>query len=134
LTSLENSWYLRITFLSSPWRKSGVLTKIIIFILLIFIGATFCTLNQEEITLRYLFGWQMGPFPLFLLILGSLAVGLVLGFLIGWGGRWKLRAKGRDLDMKVKALREEMEALTNQPKEIPASSSQPPEEEKLPPA
>lgn len=106
--------------------------RIILFILLIFIVATFCTVNREEITLRYFFGWETPPFPLFLLILAALVAGMVVGFSVGWGERWKLGGKSRDLRERVKALREEVKALTDQDKETPAPSS--PEGEKPPPA
>jgi uncharacterized integral membrane protein len=88
------------------------LTKIILIIVLIILGATFCTLNREEISLRYFFGWNTSSFPLFLLILASLFAGMVLGFSVGWRERRKLRAQARDLRERVKALREEVETPT----------------------
>jgi len=91
------------------------LAKIIVGIILVILGATFCALNRQEISLRYLFGWSTRPFPLFLLILGSLAGGMIVGFLAGWGGRRKLRAEVRDLEKQAEALREKSPTLT--PKE-----------------
>ena len=108
--------------------------RIIIFVLFIFAGAAFCTVNREEITLRYFFGWETGPFPLFLLILAALTAGMIVGFSVGWGERWKLRGKGRDLTAKIEALREEIESFSKEVKEIPAPAPKPPEAEKSPPA
>jgi len=87
------------------------LGKIIVGIILVILGATFCALNQREISLRYFFGWSTSPFPLFLLILGSLVGGMIVGFLVGWGGRRKLRAEVRDLEKQAEALRDESASL-----------------------
>jgi uncharacterized integral membrane protein len=89
--------------------------KIIVGIILVILGTTFCALNRQEISLRYLFGWSTSPFPLFLLILGSIVGGMIVGFLVGWGGRRKLRAQVRDLEKQAEALREESATLA--PKE-----------------
>jgi uncharacterized integral membrane protein len=101
-------------------------TKIIFIILFIILGATFCTLNRQEIALRYFFGWHTGSFPLFLLILISLVAGMVVGFSMGWGERRKLRAKGRDLRERVKALKEEIERQPSK-EETPEPSTESPE-------
>ena len=107
--------------------------KIIIAALFIILVATFSTLNREEITLRYFFGWSAPPFPLFLLLLASLVVGMVLGFSVDWGERWKLRAKARELGKRVKGLREEIESLTAQEKPAEPPST-PPEASKTIPS
>ena len=91
------------------------MAKIVVGIILVILGATFCALNRQEISLRYLFGWSTSPFPIFLLILGSLVGGMIVGVLVSWGGRRKLRAQVRDLEKQAKALREESATLT--PKE-----------------
>ena len=91
------------------------MVKIIFIILLIILGATFCTMNRQEIFLRYFFGWSTGSFPLYLLILTSLVAGIVVGFSVGWGERWKLRAKARELGKQIKTLKDDIETLT--PKE-----------------
>jgi uncharacterized integral membrane protein len=91
------------------------LGKVIVVIILVILGATFCTLNRQEISLRYFFGWNTRPFPLFLLILSSVGGGIIVGSLVGWGGRRRLRAEVRDLEKQAKALREENATL--KPKE-----------------
>ncbi len=107
--------------------------KIILVIMVVILGAIFCTLNRQEITLQYYWGLNTGPFPLFLLILIFLTAGGIVGTAVGWGERSKLRAKERELKGRSKVLRDEVDALT--PKEeisepLPKSS----EAEKLPPA
>jgi uncharacterized integral membrane protein len=87
------------------------LGKIIVGIILVILGATFCALNRQEIFLRYFLGWNTSPFPLFLFILGSLGGGMIVGFLVGWGGRRKLRAEMHDLEKQAQALREEIATL-----------------------
>ena len=88
------------------------MAKIILILVFVLIVATFSTLNQQEISLRYFFGWETVPFPLFLLILASLILGLILG-------------------KRVNALREEIATLSKKP-EPPEPPSPPPEAEKAP--
>jgi len=106
-------------------------TKIIFFILFMILGATFCTLNRQEISLSYFYGWQTRFFPLYLLILISLIAGMIIGFSTGWGERRKLRAKVRDLGEQVKALKEDMEPQPSK-EEHPEPSTKSPEAPKPP--
>lgn len=85
------------------------LTKIFLFILLIILGATFCSLNRQEIVLRYFFGWSTGSFPLFFLIIIFLLTGSVIGLSIGWGERRRLRGEAKKLQERIKELEQEME-------------------------
>jgi uncharacterized integral membrane protein len=101
--------------LGKNFHPGCALGKVIVGIILVILGATFCTLNRQEIFLRYFFGWNTRPFPLFLLILSSVGGGIIVGSLVGWGGRRRLRAEVRDLEKQAKALREENATL--KPKE-----------------
>jgi len=107
------------------------MVKIIFIILFIILGATFCTLNQQEISLSYFFGWQTKSFPLYLLILISLIAGMVIGFSTGWGKRRKLRTMARDLGEQIKALKADMEPLPSKG-EPPEPSTKSPEAPKPP--
>ncbi len=107
--------------------------RIILAALFIIFAATFSSLNREEIALRYFFGWSTPPFPVFLLLLASIVLGLALGFSVDWGERWKLRARARELQNRVKVLRQEIDSLTPPaippeppPKPSEASISTPP--------
>jgi uncharacterized integral membrane protein len=106
-------------------------TKIIFIILFMILGATFCTLNRQQISLSYFCGWQTSFFPLYLLILISLIAGMIIGFSTGWGERRKLRAKTRDLGEQVKALKEDMEPQPSK-EEHPEPSTKSPEAPKPP--
>jgi uncharacterized integral membrane protein len=100
------------------------LIKIILAALFIILATTFSSLNREEITLRYFFGWSTAPFPLFLLLLAALVAGMVLGFSVDWGERWKLRAKVQELGRRVKGLQVELQSLgpEEKPPEPPSTS------------
>ena len=101
------------------------LIRIILIILFVVLAATFCTLNRQEITLRYFLGWSTAPFPLFLLIMASLVAGLLVGFSVGWRERWELQAKARDLGKRVKVLKEEVETLTAKAESSPTPATSP---------
>ncbi len=106
--------------------------KIFLVVLFVIVVAAFCTLNRQEISLRYFFGWHTGSFPLYLLILISLVAGIVVGFAVGWGERWKLRVKARNLGDQVQILKEEVETPVPKEESLPEPSPKTPEVEKSP--
>ena len=108
------------------------MVRIILAVLLVILAATFSTLNGEEISLRYFFGWSTAAFPLFLLVLASLVIGMVLGFSVDWGERRKLRNKARRLGAQIKQLRKEIETRTAE-KTLPEPPATPPEAPKTTP-
>ena len=106
--------------------------RIILAVVFVILATTFSTLNREEISLRYFFGWATGPFPLFLLVLACLVIGIALGFSVDWAESWKLKSKARGLRRQVKKLQKEIETLTAEktspeppsaPSEIPKSTT-----------
>jgi uncharacterized integral membrane protein len=105
--------------------------KIIFLILLIIAGATFATLNRQEISLHYFWGWNTGSFPLYVFILTSLVVGMIIGFSYGWKKRWELRSQARDLGERAKALKSDLQTLT--PKEEHPEDAKPSPEVGKPP-
>ena len=105
--------------------------KIVFLILLIILGATFATLNRQDISIRYFWGWDTGPFPLYIFILGSLMVGMIIGFSYGWKKRWELRSRARDLGERAKALRNDLQTIT--PKEEHPEEAKPSPEIGKPP-
>ncbi len=137
LTSHENSWYLSMNDLmtvagSYPsflgWK---LVIKIIFLVILIILAATFSTLNRQEISLHYFWGWSTGSFPLYVLILASLLVGMVAGFSFGWKKRWQLRSRARDLGERARSLKNDLQTLT--PKEEHPEEAPPPPESGKPP-
>jgi uncharacterized integral membrane protein len=105
--------------------------KIVFIILLIILGATFSTLNRQEISLHYFWGWTSSPFPLYVFILGALVVGMIVGFSYGWKKRWELRSRARDLGERAKALKNDLQTLT--PKEEHPEEAKPSPEDGKPP-
>jgi len=105
--------------------------KIVFLILLIILGATFATLNRQDISIHYFWGWDTGPFPLYIFILGSLMVGMIIGFSYGWKKRWELRSRARDLGERAKALRNDLQTIT--PKEEHPEEAKPSPEVGKPP-
>jgi len=105
--------------------------KIVFLILLIIGGATFATLNRQEISLHYFWGWNTGSFPLYIFILTSLVVGMIIGFSYGWKKRWELRSLARDLRKRAKTLKDDLQIIT--PKEEHPEEAKPSPEVGKPP-
>jgi uncharacterized integral membrane protein len=80
-----------------------------IFLALFFIlGITFSMQNVDPIVLRYYFGLETPPLPLFLLVMFSILFGVVLagaGFLVD---QWSLRRALREKERQVAALETEL--------------------------
>jgi uncharacterized integral membrane protein len=80
-----------------------------IFLALLFIaGITFSVENTGPVVLKYYFGLETPPVPLFLLVLFSILLGICLagaGFLID---QWSLRRALREKERQVAALENEM--------------------------
>ncbi len=81
-----------------------------VFITLLFIlGITFSMENTEPLVLKYYFGIQTPPVPLFLLVLFSVLLGVLfagLGFIFDeWSLRRTLREKEREITSLERELR-----------------------------
>jgi uncharacterized integral membrane protein len=105
--------------------------KIVLLIALIILGATFSTLNRQEISLYYFWGWNSCLFPLYVFILTSLVVGMIVGFSYGWKKRCELRSRARDLGERAKALKNGFQTLP--PKEEYPEEAKPSPEVGKPP-
>ena len=82
--------------------------KTILFTLLFILGITFSMQNVDPIVLRYYFGLETPPLPLFLLVMFSILFGVVLagaGFLVD---QWSLRRALREKERQVAALENEL--------------------------
>ncbi|HWP59071.1 MAG TPA: LapA family protein [Candidatus Acidoferrales bacterium] len=87
--------------------------KAIFLTLLFILGITFAVENTEPVVLRYYFGLESVPIPVFLLVLFSILVGVLmtgLGFLIDV---WLLKKAVRDKERELRSLRKESEAYAN---------------------
>jgi uncharacterized integral membrane protein len=94
-----------------------------IFLTLLFIfGITFAVENTEPVVLRYYFGLESVPIPVFLLVLFSILVGILmtgLGFLVDV---WILKRALRDKEREIRSLRKEGETFSNGRRVIAAES------------
>ena len=86
------------------------LIKLFVVLVVLTLGAGFASLNEGQVTLDYYFGRVETPLPMALL--GSLGIGLLLGFVAGltlWAGARReaaaLRRAARLAQEEVKNLR-----------------------------
>ncbi len=83
--------------------------KVVFFTLLFILGITFSMENAQLLVLRYYFGLETPPVPLFLLVLFSVLLGVLLagvGFLFD---EWSLKRTLREKDREIAALEKELE-------------------------
>lgn len=86
--------------------------KTIFLALLFILGITFSMENTGWVVLRYYFGLETPPVPLFLLVLFSILLGILLagaGFLID---QWSLRRALREKERQVASLENELRQKT----------------------
>jgi uncharacterized integral membrane protein len=82
--------------------------KTVCLTLLFIAGITFSVENTQPFVLRYYFGIETPPMPLFLLVLLSLLLGLFLsgvGFIFD---QWSLKRALREKDREIAALQKEL--------------------------
>ncbi|MGH7769814.1 MAG: LapA family protein [Candidatus Binatia bacterium] len=94
--------------------------KTIFLSLLFILGITFSMQNTGWVVLRYYFGLETPPLPLFLLVMFSIMVGVVLagaGFLID---QWSLRRTLREKERQVAALENELRPYREQTTKVKA--------------
>lgn len=87
--------------------------KLIIFVFVFVVAVSFTAQNTQPITLRYYFNWETGSFPMYLLMFIPFFVGIVVGSLIAFGSRLRLKntikhltRTNRDLEEELKGARE----------------------------
>ncbi len=87
--------------------------KLIIFVFVFILAVSFAAQNTQPITLRYYFNWETGSFPMYLLMFIPFFVGIVVGSLIAFGSRLRLKntvkhltRTNRDLDEDLKRAKE----------------------------
>src|SRR3989304_2687443 len=85
--------------------------KTIVVTFLFIVGITFSMENAEPLRLRYYFGLETPPIPLFLLVLFAILLGVLLagvGFLFD---QWSLKRALREKDRAIAALEREIQAF-----------------------
>jgi len=96
--------------------------KAIFFTLLFIFGITFAVENTEPVSLRYYFGLESVPIPVFLLVLFSILFGVLMtgtGFLIDL---WILKKALREKEKELRALRKEGEGFSDGRRAVAAES------------
>jgi uncharacterized integral membrane protein len=85
------------------------LLKTVLLTLLFIAGITFAVENTQPFVLRYYFGLESPPIPLFVLVLVSVLLGVFLagvGFIFDqWSLRRTLRQKEREITLLQKELK-----------------------------
>jgi putative membrane protein len=85
------------------------LIKLFFVLVLLALGAGFASLNEGQVTLNYYFGLIEMPMPMALL--GSLGLGLLLGFLAGLSLWAKARREIGSLRRSARLVQEEVKNL-----------------------
>ncbi len=91
----------------------------ILFIAIFFLGVSFALKNQQTVKIHYYFDLEWGPFPLSLVIIGVLLLGILIGGLIT---SFPILARRR----QVRRLRRQMAGME---KELTRLRKLPPQEE-----
>lgn len=83
----------------------------------------FAISNRETVSLGF---WLLPggtiDLPLYLLVLGTLLVGFVVGELVGWSGNWRWRSEARRSRTRIAALERELAAERARPVVAAAST------------
>jgi uncharacterized integral membrane protein len=97
------------------WFKEMIrFLKTVLLTLLFIAGITFAVENTQPFVLRYYFGLESPPIPLFLLVLLSVLLGIFLagvGFLFD---QWSLRRALRQKERELESLRKELKPYREQ--------------------
>jgi len=83
--------------------------KTVFFTLLFILGITFAMENTGWVVLRYYFGLETPPVPIFLLVLFSVLLGVLL---VGLGficDEWSLRKALREKERQIASLEKELQ-------------------------
>lgn len=87
--------------------------KLVVLVLVLILAVSFAKNNTQPVTISYYFGWETPAFDMYLLIFIPFFVGVVVGTLVGFGGRLnlkntlrKLHKSNRELEEKLKKAQE----------------------------
>jgi len=78
--------------------------------------------NQEPVTLRYLYTWQMPPIPLFAVIIVAVGVGFVIASLFGLAAYLRERKIIRQQRRAIADLQAELHTLRTLPLDVPSET------------
>jgi uncharacterized integral membrane protein len=96
---------------------------VIVFVIGAIVGMAvliFAYENQEPVTLRYLWTWQLEPMPLFVVIMASVGVGCVIASLFGVASYLRQRKIIRQQRRTITDAQAELHTLRTLPLEVPS--------------
>ncbi|OIO58902.1 MAG: hypothetical protein COX57_13220 [Alphaproteobacteria bacterium CG_4_10_14_0_2_um_filter_63_37] len=89
----------------------------IALVLLFLVGLTLATQNMEEVTLHYYFGVEVGPLPLYMVLLTVFIVGMLFAVLLSLSPVLRLRLRYLKMKRDNLSMTKELERLRNLPLE-----------------
>lgn len=96
--------------------------KTVLLVLLFIAGITFAVENTQPFVLRYYFGFESPPLPLFLLVLVSVLFGVLLAGLGFLFDQWSLKRALRQKEREVESLQRELKLYRDQGGALQGSS------------
>jgi uncharacterized integral membrane protein len=97
------------------------LLKTVLLLLLFIAGITFAVENTQPFVLRYYFGFESPPIPLFLLVLVSVLLGVLLAGLGFLFDEWSMRRTLRQKDREIESLQRELKLYRDQGRALQGS-------------
>lgn len=110
--------------------------KLVVLVFVFILAVSFASKNIDPVSLKYYFNWETPTFPMYLLMFIPFFIGTVVGSLVGFGARLRLKnsvkklyKSNRELEEKLKQARE---AQISREYETPVLEETPPETEVIP--
>lgn len=85
--------------------------KAIVIIIVLFFLVTFAVKNSGAVQISYYFGIFNANVPLYFLAYACLVLGVIIGWLISFGGRLTLKRKLKTIEKEHKEIRAELDML-----------------------
>ncbi len=82
--------------------------KLISYVFVFILAVSFASENTQSVTLRYYFNLETSPFPMYLLMFIPFFIGIVVGSLIGFGARIRLKNTVKQLTKSNKELEDQL--------------------------
>jgi len=89
------------------------LIRLILFLLVMLVGAVLAVMNADLVNLNYYFGSR--ELPLSVLLVGAVFVGAVLGMVAGLGGMMRVKRENANLRRQARLASEEVNNLRSLP-------------------
>jgi uncharacterized integral membrane protein len=110
--------------------------KLVVLVFVFILAVSFASQNIDPVSLKYYFNWETPTFPMYLLMFIPFFIGTVVGSLVGFGGRLRLKNTVRKLYKSNRELEEKLkqakEAQIAREYETPLPEETPPETEVIP--